>query len=181
MFKLLSKIYLIFSLLLIGIYSQVFGIDFSQALSQAEERSLSLSSIFEGKSSVSNLYAKALKLVKDREVDSTVQSLDGMISLYADCPDVSESDFIHILYNSNLSFRTVFLQIFPKGISYPSKNDIEKSYQKLLVCRKTTQVATSKATASYDQIEQINNEITDAYLSLYANSYMLSTIDQTNF
>lgn len=181
MFKLLSKIYLISSLLLIGIYSQVFGIDFSQALSQAEERSLSLGSIFEGKSSVSNLYAKALKLVKDREVDSTVQSLDSMISLYADCPGVSESDFIHILYNSNLSFRTVFVQIFPKGISYPSKNDIEKSYQKLLACRTTTQVDTSKVIASQYQIEQINNEITDAYLSLYANSYMLSTIDQTNF
>lgn len=114
MFRNLNKTYLALCVLLIGTCSWTFGIDFSQALTQANDRSLSLSSIFHGKSFVSNLYSKALQSVKDREVIATNVSFQGMKAYYTNCPGVKESDFINVLYNYNTSFQITFKQLFPK-------------------------------------------------------------------
>lgn len=176
MFRNLNKTYLALCVLLIGTCSWTFGIDFSQALTQANERSLSLSSIFHGKSFVSNLYSKALQSVKDREVIATNVSFKGMKAYYTNCPGVKESDFINVLYNYNTSFQITFKQLFPKGVKYPTTDDIKKSYQKFLVCN--TDITWS---ATQLQIDAVNNKIESLYMELYTNHYSLSTIDTANF
>lgn len=179
MFKSLSRTYLTLCVLLVGTCSRVFGIDFSQALSQANDRSLSISSIFEGESSVSNLYTKALKLVKDREVTSTTSSLDNLIDYYSDCPAATQSDFINILYNYNTSFKNTFTQILPKGVKYPTSDEITASYAKFLRCKNG--INYNPDTASIDQIQEINTKINNIYYDHYKNFYQLTSIDNINF
>jgi hypothetical protein len=99
---------------LIGTCSHVFAIDLFQAFSQVEEQSTSIDSIFQGKPVVSNLYSKVLKIVKDKEITAISSSFDLLISYYSACSHVEKSDFINILYNSNLSFRETFNQILPE-------------------------------------------------------------------
>ena len=161
-------------LLLIGTCSQVFAIDFSQALDHIQETVLSIGTIFEWKSQVSNLYQKALKLSKDNEIVSTTTSLDQLKDYYNDCNRVKKSDFINILYDSNISFGTTFGAILPEWTTPPTADEINKSYKKFFACKNITNPSAADRTS-------VNNEVQNVYYEWYANAYSLSTINQNNF
>lgn len=134
MFRSLNRTYLALCVLLIGTCSSVFAIDFSQAFSQAKEQSSSIGSLFEGKAHVSNLYAKALKLVKDREVNSAMFAFDKLMAIYK-CSTLTNADFINVLFHTNISFKTTFIQIFPKHAKRPSDKEVDASYQRFFACK----------------------------------------------
>ena len=159
--------------MLIGTCSQVFAVDFSQAFTQAEEQSAWIDSIFKGKLAVSNLYSKALKLAKDREIVASSASFDLLKQHYSQCSRVETKDFINVLYNSNFSFRETFNQILPEWTKKPSSKEIDKSYQKFLTCQGVT--------STNDTITAIRSEINNLYYDGYSNSYSLSSINEDNF
>jgi hypothetical protein len=167
-------------MMLVGTCSFVFGIDFSQALQQAQDKSSSLSSLFVGKSHISNLYTQALKIVQSKEVNSTTLALDTIVSDYI-CQQASihlqTSDFINVLYNSNLSFKATFVQLFPKTTQWPTATQIDQSYHKFLSC----QGISLQTAVGLDQIQTINNTINDLYYKNYSTLYMQSALSQTNF
>lgn len=183
MFK-VNRTYITICLLLIGTTcSSVFAIDFSQAMAQSKEQSTSIWSIFWWKSQVNNLYKKALKLVKDREVNATSFSLDSLVAEYnATCNGIQNIDFINILYHTNGSFQTIFTQIFAKGTKPPTDSEINKSYQKFFVCEyPNALVVDNKIQANIDQITFINSKINQLYYTNYSNSFALDTLNQKNF
>lgn len=100
--------------MLIGIISPVFAVDFSQVINQMKEDVFSMGDIFQGKAIVKNLYSKALKLAKDREVTATTASFANLKIYYTKCSNLTETDFINILYSSNFSFRETFDDILPE-------------------------------------------------------------------
>lgn len=138
---------------------------------------MDIATIFGGKAQVSNLYTKALQLVKDKEVQSTTFAFDTLLSYYSTCPGLTDTDFVHILYHSNLSFRTAFIQIFPTSTQWPTDDLIDKSYKKFLVCKgiKTTDVVT------LSDIQSINETINTLYYTYYSHNFMTTTLVQNNF
>ena len=159
--------------MLVGTCSSVFGIDMSQAFTQAQEQSAGIDSIFKWKSTVSNLFSKALKLVKDTEVTSSVAAFDQLKEYYKPCT-FATIDFINILYRSNSSFRNTFLLILPKKTKTPTLTDINTSYNKFFICKKIAN-PTSADSANLD------TEINAKYLEIYPNIYSMSTINKDNF
>ncbi|MCX6824491.1 MAG: hypothetical protein NT085_05200 [candidate division SR1 bacterium] len=172
MFKNLNRTFLV-CMLLIGTCSSVFGIDMSQAFTHAQEQSVGIDSIFKGKSTVSNLFSKALKLVKDTEVTSSVAAFDQLKEYYKPCT-LDTIDFINILYRSNSSFRNTFLLILPKRTKTPTSDNINKSYKKFFICKKITNPTPADA-------DGIDTEINTKYLEIYPNIYSMSTINKDNF
>lgn len=171
-----SRTCIVICLLLIGTCSSVFAIDFWQALEQAQQSSSWIWSIFRGKSQVTNLYKKALKLVKDREVQSTSFAMDALVDHYSStCNGIKNIDFINVLFNTNIWFKTTFIQIFPKNAQQPSKKEIEKSYQKFFLCENKS------GTIDLATLTAKNNEINTLYYENYANNYTLSTVNQKNY
>ena len=108
MFKNLNRTFLLISLLLIGTCSSVFAVDFSQTIDQMKQDTSSMGDLFQGKPVVANIYSKALKLAKGREISSTTTSFDHLHKYYSDCLRITDADFINILYNSNVSFKQTF-------------------------------------------------------------------------
>jgi hypothetical protein len=154
--------------------SSVFAIDFSQAFSQAESRTLSVQNLFQGKASVSNLYSKALKLVKDNEVISTTKSFVILGEYYDTCPAIEQIDIINVLYKSNSSFASVFEQILGSSAKAPTKAAIDKSYQKFFACK-----GIQNPLASH--YEAFNVEINKLYYETYITNYRQQTLNQENF
>jgi len=161
-------------LLLIGTCSSVFAVDFSQTLDLAKQDIFSMWDLFKWKSTVSNLYGKALKLAKDKEVSSTTASFDQLAAYFSECSRVTNQDFINILYHTNFSFKNTFDLILPKWTQAPSKKDIDTSYSKFFTCRKIL-VPTSV------DIQNITNEITAVYYAWYTTSYATSTLNEDNY
>ncbi|MEI6672341.1 MAG: hypothetical protein WCL02_03050 [bacterium] len=62
---------------------------------------------------MSNLYSKALKIVKDKEVSSTTISFSQLKAYFADCIRVQDADFINILYHIHPGFKNTFALILP--------------------------------------------------------------------
>jgi len=116
-----------------------------------------------------------LKLAKDQEITATTASLSQLKAYYRDCSNISESDFINVLYNSNFSFKQTFDQILPDGTKKPSSKDIDKSYAKFFVCENIMGSATA------DQISALNNTINNIYYDGYSNVYSITTLNQANF
>lgn len=133
--------------------------------------------MFGGKAQVSNLYTKALQLVKDREVQSTTFAFDTLLSYYSSCAGLTDQDFINILYHSNLSFRTAFVQIFPKSTQWPTNDLIDKSYKKFLACEGID----STHSITLPDIESINTTINDLYYKYYSHNLMNLNLVQNNF
>lgn len=169
-----NRIYLTLFILLIGTCSSVFAIDISQAFSQANEQSAWIDSLFKWKSTISNLYSKALKLAKDKEVVATTASFDQLKKYFTTCVGLETADFINILYHSNFSFKNTFDLIFPPWTKEPTTIDINKSYNKFFVCRKIS-------TPTSTDIENLNNEINGLYYDVYINTYTMSTLNKPNF
>lgn len=160
--------------LLIGTCSPVFAVDFSAALEQVKDGAFGISALVQGKSHISNLYKKALKLSKDLEVTSTTTSLDQLNAYYSDCNGIKNSDFINVLYKSNTSFKNTFEDIFDKTTKRPTEVEIQKSYKKFLSCKGIT-------TSSVNDIQSITNEIQNIYYEGYTSAYTMSTLNQDNF
>ncbi len=175
MFKSLNRTYLVLALLLIGNLSAVFAVDLSQAFSQSVEKISPIASLFQGKAQVSNLYSKALKLVKDTETTSIKSAFDGLLDRYATCKGIKQQDIINILYYSNQQFRITFLQLIPKRVSFPTVQDVEESYQKFAVCKWYTDTLSDKQMAS------LNAELTQHFSDIYLNTYTISSLTYDNF
>ncbi len=173
MFKNLNRTYLALCIVLIGTCSHVFAIDLFQAFSQVEEQSAWIDSIFQGKPVVSNLYSKALKIVKDKEITAISSSFDLLISYYNVCPHIEKSDFINILYDSNLSFRETFNQILPEWTTTPTDKNTKKSYNKFLDCKNTT--------SNLSSLADVDNEINRLFYDGYSNNYSLSSLNEDTF
>ena len=174
MFKNLNRTYIFLSILLIGTCSSVFAIDFSQALSQANEQSAWIDSLFKWKASISNLYSKALKLVKDKEVVAASVSFDQLQIYFNTCTNIKTSDFINILYSSNPSFKNTFDLILPSWTKKPTVDDVKKTYIKFFACRKIS-------TPTLIDISNLNHEINTVNYDAYSNAYTMSTLNKTNF
>ncbi len=137
MFKNPIRTLLSISLLLIGMYSHVFGMGraesklsalvpslaakadkglmtISDVLDQAQNDVFDMKDVFGGKLVVKNLYSQALKIAKGREITATMASFDALREYYKTCPGIINTDFINVLYNSNASFKQTFNQILPK-------------------------------------------------------------------
>ena len=173
MFKNLNRTYLALCIVLIGTCSHVFAIDLFQAFSQAEEQSVWIDSIFQGKPVVSNLYSKALKLVQNKEINAISSSFDLLISYYSACPHIEKSDFINILYDSNVSFNETFNQILPEWTTTPTAKNTAKSYNKFLNCNSTT--------SNLSSLTDVKNEINRLFYDEYSNNYSLSSINEDTF
>ena len=133
MFKRLSSIVFVCLIVMHGSISSVFAIDFAQMFTHVQDGTLNIKDIFAWSTTVSNLYSKSLKLVKDQEVISTATAFDEMMAYYDTCPRIAHEDFLHILYKTNTSFTTTFLTIFVesnKKVVEPSSEAIDKSYKK---------------------------------------------------
>jgi hypothetical protein len=52
-------------------------------------------------------------VVKDREVVATTVSFEELKKYFVSCAGVETSDFMHILYHSNPSFKNTFELILP--------------------------------------------------------------------
>ena len=174
MFKHLNIIGIVCFLVIYGSFSSVFAIDFSQAFRQAESKILNIQDVFQGKATVSNLYTKALKIVKDNEVFSTTQSFVAMNEYYDTCPAIEQVDIINILYQSNSSFATVFEELFSSSVQPPTNIDIENSYQKFFACKNITNPLIT-------HYNSLNNEINKLYYELYITEYRQQTLNQENF
>ena len=174
MFKNRNRTYLTLCILLIGTCSSVFAIDLSQAFSQSTDQSAWIDSLFKWTSTISNLYSKALKVVKDKEVVATTTSLDQLQSYFTTCSSLKNVDFINILYSSNLSFKNTFDLILPPWTTQPTKSDIDKSRAKFFVCSKITNPTDT-------DLQNLNNQINKIYYDVYSNSYTMSTLNKTNF
>lgn len=173
MFKNLNRT-LAFFVLLIGTCSAVFAVDFSQALSQSNEQVAWIDSIFQWKATVSNLYSKALKIAKDKEVSSTTVSFGQLKNYFSTCIAVKDSDFTNILYYIKPAFRNTFLQILPSGTKFPTTAQIDASYNKFFTCRKIL-------TPTANDVASLNNEILTLYDDIYDNAYTISTLNKFNF
>ena len=114
MFKNLNRTYLALCIVLIGTCSHVFAVDFFQAFDQAKEQSISINSLFQGKSVVGNLYTKALKIIKDKELLAISDSIDLLESYYNNCSRIKPSDFMNVLYDTNVSFKETLTQLLPQ-------------------------------------------------------------------
>lgn len=170
---LLNRCCIVISMVLVmGISSSAFAVDFSQVLEQSKQDVFSLWDLAEGKPVVSNLYTKALKIAKHREVDSSVDAFDHLADIYATCPWVETQDFINVLYNANTSFRTTFVQLFPSA-NTPTKRATNKSYSKFLTCKWRQSTPTA--------IANINTEINGHYFDMYSNTYTLDALNSHNF
>ncbi len=174
MFKNRNRTYLTLCILLIGTCSSVFAIDLSQAFSQSTDQSAWIDSLFKWTSTISNLYFKALKVVKDKEVVATTTSLDQLQSYFTTCSSLKNVDFINILYSSNFSFKNTFDLILPPWTTQPTKSDIDKSRAKFFVCSKITNPTDT-------DLQNLNNQINKIYYDVYSNSYTMSTLNKSNF
>ncbi len=175
MFKNLNRTFLLISLLLIGTCSSVFAVDFSQTIDQMKQDTSSMGDLFQGKPVVANIYSKALKLAKGREISSTTTSFDHLHKYYSDCLRITDADFINILYNSNVSFKQTFQLLLATWTTAPDAATINKSYSKFFTCKGIT------TTPTLDQITSLNTEINTIYFEWYNNAYALSTLNQDNF
>lgn len=142
-------------------------------IDQAKTDVFSMWDLFQGKPVVSNLYSKALKLSKDREISATTASLDQLKSYYSECSNIATQDFVNILYNSNFSFRETLDQILPDGTKKPTSLEINKSYAKFFTCKNTI--------STNDAVTSLNNEINEAYYTVYSNTYSLGALNEDNF
>lgn len=170
----LNRIYFTLCIFLIGTCSSVFAIDMSQAFSQANEQTTWISALFKWKATVSNLYAKALKLAKDRELGATNFSFDQLKSYFSTCPHVETTDFVNILYHSNSSFRNTFALILPPSTKKPTKDQIDTSYTKFFTCKNI-------AKPTRTDVENVYNEINRIYYDIYTTTYAMSTLNKSNF
>ena len=175
MFKSLNRTCVAVCLLLIGTCSSVFAIDFSQALSQAEGQSQWIETLFQWKAQVSNLYKKALKLSKDREVVATTTSLDQLKEYYNDCSRIKNNDFVNILYNSNSSFKLTFEALLSNKTKSPTTDEISKSYDNFYACK-----GIGKSHTAADK-QAVDNEVQNVYYEWYSNAFSISTLNQDNF
>lgn len=170
----LNRTYIILCIVFIGISSSVFAVDFSEAFTQANQQSNSIDSLFKWKSTVSNLYSKALKIVKDKEIVSTNVAFDKLKTYFGVCTTLQNKDFIHILYNANYSFRNTFALILPSSTKIPLQSDITKSYQKFFTC-KNIQNPTNT------DVSNLNAEVNRVYYNIYTNAHTISTLNNSNF
>lgn len=170
----LNRIHLVVCLLFIGASSSVFAIDLSQAFSQASEQAAGIETLFKWKSTVTNLYSKALQLAKDKEITATIFSFDQLKIYFGNCTRVQTVDFINILYHAKFSFRNTFDQIFPIWTQPPSAAQINASYAKFFACRNI-----EKPTRT--DVQNLTNEIDLVYSDVYTNNYALSTLNRSNF
>jgi len=173
MFKNRNRTYVALCLVLIGTCSSVFAVDFSQSLNHMNEGVSDMWSLFAGKPVVANIYSKALKLAKDREVSSTTSSFGQLRKYYRACIRIQDSDFINVLYNSNSSFKQTFELLLSSWAKMPDSTGIDKSYTKFFVCENMT--------GDLDSISSINSKISRLYYDGYSNAYALSTLNQNNF
>jgi hypothetical protein len=160
---------------------RVFAVDVSKILEQAAKEPNTLSSVFDGKAQVSNLYEKALHLAKQNEIVTTQQSLKDIVAYYGrlnpPCK-ITTKDVLHVLYNSNQGFRVFFrhtvIDALGDGTSKPSSEEISASYKRFLACGGTAY----KTTDDYAILEA---DITNLYYQYLNNSFLLSTMDQSSF
>jgi hypothetical protein len=115
-----------------------------------------------------------LKLAKDKEVTSSTASFDQLKTYFNTCSRIETIDFIHILYNSNFSFKNTFILIFPSGTKPPTKSQIDASYVKFFACKKNLH-------PTLTDVDNLNNEINTIYYDIYSNTYTMSTLNKINF
>ena len=159
---------------LIGLGSSVFAADFSDALMQTNAQTSSIENLFNGKSVVTNLYSKALKVIKDKETSSTSLAFDKLLAYFSDCPALTQKDIINILYNSNFSFRNTFSLLLPSSTKIPTSGDISSTYNKIYACRHIQNPTVT-------DINNINTEVNTRYLALYANAFTIASLNNANF
>lgn len=174
MFRNHKRTFILTCLLLIGTCSSVFAVDLSQMFTQATEKIAGIDTIFKWKSTVNNLYSKALKLAKDREVVSTTASFDQLKVYFSTCPRVTPQDFINILYHSNFSFKNTFDIILPKWTVAPNDKQVTVSYNKFFVCRGVL-VPTDV------DVKNLTDEINGVYYKSYTTSYATSNLNKDNY
>jgi hypothetical protein len=179
MYRKKSSLILFVSVLLFaGFTPGVFAIDFSNTLKQSAQDTTTAASLFAGKVQVGNLYSQALKIVKQNETAATDAAVNSVLAYYAALPcTITAQDVLHILYISNLWFRTFFdqqvLSSLSSSWSLPTPAAINASYAKFFACEKRTQPVAD------DFVRVQKNLITLYYQSLNSNFYS-STLAQDN-
>ncbi len=141
---------------------------------QTNAQTSSIENLFNGKSVVTNLYSKALKVVKDKETSSTSLAFDKLLAYFFDCPALTQKDIINILYNSNFSFRNTFSLLLPSSTKIPTSGDISSTYNKIYACRHIQNPTVT-------DIDNINTEVNTRYLALYANAFTIASLNNANF
>ena len=197
MFRNLTRTLVSISILFVGMYSCVFAmgrleskfsplvpnlakaadkgaLTMSKVLDQSKDDVFDMKDIFAGKLVVKNLYSQTLKLAKGREITATTVSFDKLKQSYATCPGIENSDFLNVLYNSNISFKQTFKKILPKGTKKPSKEDIITSYKKFLSCQNLLDL-------KQEYIEAINYSINALYYREYRNTYDMNNLNENTY
>lgn len=174
----ISLIFSVFVLLLSGFTSSVFAIDFSNALKQSAQDTQTASSLFDGKATIGDLYNQALKVVKQNESSATDQSINRVVTYFTkqSCT-VSAQDIIHILYVSNLWFKTFFDQQVLSSItstwSLPTPASINASYFRFFACEKIQQ-------PTADDFVRVQKNLITLYYQSVNGVFYSSTLAQDN-
>lgn len=173
-----SQILSVFILLVLGFTSYGFAIDFSNALKQSAQDTETAASLFAGKAQVGDLYNQALKIVKQNETSATDVSINNVVAYFTQksCT-ITAQDVIHILYISNLWFKTFFdhmvLSSLTTAWSLPTAASINASYAHFFTCYNITRPKADDYTAIQKNLIELY------YQSVHGNFYA-STLAQDN-
>ena len=157
----------------------VFAINLSDALKQSATVNESMSSLFDGKATSSNLYNKTLRIVKQNETFATQQAISAVVKYFADqsCP-VSTDDILRVFYASNLSFKSFFDHLILSETAspqvLPTNESITASYTHLFACK-------GIKNPTVDDYTTLHNEISSLYYQSLQSVFFTSTLSQDNF
>ncbi len=177
MCKKLSNSILCLMVLVFGMWSFGFTASFVDILEQAKTDVFRMSDVFGGNFKMSNLYTKALKLSKQREVK--VLSLwftyvaDRYKQQYA-CPSINVQDVINVLYPVDDALKVVLdTLLFDWASVGISKTERTKSMLRFLECQRLEYVQSN--------VDAIIQQLKDWYYASYSAYYALETVDQDNY
>lgn len=120
--------------------STVFGISLDWMLYEKYMAAKWIDSVFGSKAKVTNMYSKALKLVKDNKIKSTYYGVDSVMAIHSEFAwcNVKKSDIINVLYDGNFEFRVAIEQTVindtKKKVSVPTIGEITRSYKAIIKC-----------------------------------------------
>lgn len=138
MYKRSSLIILVCLFVFAGFASQVFAIDFSDALTQSAQDTSTAATLFAGKAQVSNLYSQAIRIVKQNEISATDQAIRAVVTYFFThaCKKIDTNDVIRVLYNSDFSFAIFFQHLVLTDVSrrVPTVKEVNASYARFLAC-----------------------------------------------
>ena len=179
MYKRSSNLILfVFVLLFSGLTSHVFAVDVANTLKQSAQDTSTAASLFVGKTQVSDLYSKALHIVKQNEISSTNEAVNSVVAYFArqSCK-VTANDVLNVFYSSDGRFWSFLKNLFSSiGTSSPTPTAINDSYYRFFACD-NKMVGKKPSTEDFAHVQNIVSSI---YYQSLTSVFYSSTLAQNN-